>query len=164
MACQLTLKAGLVAFLNPTTVGFFNPTPPCPGFGTVLFCIETVPKAGIGFLNHASKGSVGGRHKGLNFSPQKHQTLRARSRSIFYRIDPNFQIKIKHGVNYNWSIIYDDLSSLCTLTEPFFHKKMKTAQTANFESSVELLRELRSLYKMNQMYCTVVHSMFDLDL
>ena len=38
-ACQPTLNAGLVGFLNPTTVG-------CPAFGTVMFCIETVSNAG----------------------------------------------------------------------------------------------------------------------
>ena len=46
LACQPLLKAGHAGVLNPTTVGFLNPTPQCPAFGTFLFCIETVTKVG----------------------------------------------------------------------------------------------------------------------
>ena len=49
-ACQLTLKVGLVGILNPTAVGLLHPTPQCPIFDIVLFCIETVPKAGHFYL------------------------------------------------------------------------------------------------------------------
>ena len=47
MACQPTLKAGLVGILIPTAVGLLIETPQCPpAFGTDLFYVETVPKAG----------------------------------------------------------------------------------------------------------------------
>ena len=49
-ACQQTLKAGRVGNVNPTAVGFLNPTCQCPIFDIVLFCIGTVPKAGHWYL------------------------------------------------------------------------------------------------------------------
>ena len=52
---------------------------------------------------------------GLNFSQQKRQTLTARSRSSLKGIDPIFQINIKIGVNYNWSILYNYLKPLSTV-------------------------------------------------
>ena len=47
---------------------------------------------------------------------------------------------------------------------PLLGYTIKNGKTLDFESSVEVLRELRSVYKMSQLYSTVVHSMLDLDL
>ena len=48
VVCQPLLKEGLVGVLvlPPSTVGYLNSIHQCPAFGTVIFCTETVPKAG----------------------------------------------------------------------------------------------------------------------
>ena len=54
---------------TPTTFGFLNSTPQSPAFGTVLFCIETVPKVGHWIFNSNSyrKLEGGGGHRDLDF-------------------------------------------------------------------------------------------------
>ena len=40
---QRLQKAGLVRDYSPTTDGDLSPSPQCPVFSTLLFCIETIP-------------------------------------------------------------------------------------------------------------------------
>ena len=42
VACQRLLNGGLVGDYSTTSVADLSPSPQCPAFSTILFCIETV--------------------------------------------------------------------------------------------------------------------------